>query len=510
MSQILVILVYLATIYLAAYFLLFKPITLNKTFDFPVEKWLGTVFLITSAGFIINNIWLFYLFLFTILKYLYKTPDTPYGYVSLLYIIPVIFVDIPGIGPINALFGISYHRFLVIVLLLPYFFYRGATAFKRITWKITDKIVLLYSIYLMLMVTRDNNVTNSLREVFLILIDIVVPYYAMRAFIEDRNLLGKAASSIDFCLDAIFFITIILAMVAIFESLMSWHIYSDMVRNLFSDRLLYAYRSGILRAAVTFSGPIILGYVLMIGLGIIQYFSITGKISRSRALLFSMIVVSGLFFTLSRGPWLATVAMYLTFLFFYPNTLTQYMKLGISLLFSGVILSFTPFLDKVINLLPIIGNTDMHTIDYRARLIDMSWRVFLKNPLFGDIHFLETPEMESMRQGQGIIDMVNVFVHIALQYGSIGLFLFTMIFVTAIISAYQSAKFQRSKSISAYWKSVLFLSLLVGIVLTIATVSNINFIPITYWLILSLSVSHVSTANKNTIRTSVVQKLSVT
>jgi len=486
-----VILAYLAGVYIAAYIFFLKTITKNGVIIFPAKKWLGTVFFITSFAFLINNVWLFYLFLFFILKFLYNKYEGPYGYVSLLYIIPVSYVDIPGFGSINALFDISYHRFLVITLLVPYFFLYGSSSFKRIKWHITDKIILFYAIYLMVMETRDNNLTNSLREIFLVVIDIIIPYYAMRAFIENNNQDKITFNTINYSLSALFFTSIILALIGILESIKGWHFYNQMVINLFSDKILYYYRSGFLRATATSSSPIILGYILMIGLGIIQYYANTNKLSKTKSFITSMILAIGLFFTVSRGPWLATAAMYLTFLLFSQNAISQYFKVAIAMLFSGLILSFTSLFDKFISVLPLVGNTNMETIDYRARLIDVSWIVFLKNPLFGDSHFLETPEMESMRQGQGIIDMVNVFAHIALQYGGIGLFLFSMIFLTAIFSTYKSIRNQRETK-NEYWLSVLFLSLLVGIIFTIATVSNIDFIPITYWLILALTISHIS------------------
>lgn len=55
-----------------------------------------------------------------------------------------------------------------------------------------------------------------------------------------------------------------------------------------------------------------------------------------------------------------------------------------------------------------------------------------RNPLFGSFDFRNTPEMQSMIQGEGIIDIVNTYINLALRVGLVGLTLFVGFFVSIL------------------------------------------------------------------------------
>ena len=60
--------------------------------------------------------------------------------------------------------------------------------------------------------------------------------------------------------------------------------------------------------------------------------------------------------------------------------------------------------------------------EYRERLAQRSWDIIQQHPFFGDQ--LAYQKMEDLRQGQGIIDLVNSYAQVALFYGICGLTLF--------------------------------------------------------------------------------------
>jgi len=61
-----------------------------------------------------------------------------------------------------------------------------------------------------------------------------------------------------------------------------------------------------------------------------------------------------------------------------------------------------------------------------------------KNPFFGDPFFLL--QLEDLRQGQGIIDLMNAYATIAMSYGVVGLCLFLGSFLIAMWNAYRLVK----------------------------------------------------------------------
>jgi O-antigen ligase len=64
--------------------------------------------------------------------------------------------------------------------------------------------------------------------------------------------------------------------------------------------------------------------------------------------------------------------------------------------------------------------------------------VVLAHPFFGDQ--FPWPEMEDLRQGEGIIDIVDTYLGVALNYGFIGLFCFLSFILLGMTRAYARAR----------------------------------------------------------------------
>ena len=99
----------------------------------------------------------------------------------------------------------------------------------------------------------------------------------------------------------------------------------------------------------------------------------------------------------------------------------------------------SPLGERVIDVLPAMGGSvDAENITYRQRLADRSWELISEHPFFGDQLALQ--KMGDLRQGQGIIDIVNTYAGVALHYGLIGLFVFLAFILTAAFRAYGLAR----------------------------------------------------------------------
>jgi O-antigen ligase len=107
-----------------------------------------------------------------------------------------------------------------------------------------------------------------------------------------------------------------------------------------------------------------------------------------------------------------------------------------------------------------------------------------------------------MRQGQGIIDIVNTYIQIALSSGIIGLVLFTGFFAQILNGIYRAMYSIPDKNSEEYLLGRALLSTLSAILLIIFTVSSISFIPIVYWSFAGLGVAYsqmvYKTANRPT------------
>lgn len=155
-----------------------------------------------------------------------------------------------------------------------------------------------------------------------------------------------------------------------------------------------------------------------------------------------------------------------------------------------LILLISPFGDTIISYLPFVGTVEPGSVDYRARLLDVSLEVFKQNPIAGDYFFMRNPLLEQMRQGAGIIDMVNTYLQVALPYGAVGL----MLFVGVFVSAYRSANKARKQNANDPEIEMLGRTLaagLVGILVTIGTVSSIGAVATMYTLWTGLCAGYV-------------------
>ena len=116
--------------------------------------------------------------------------------------------------------------------------------------------------------------------------------------------------------------------------------------------------------------------------------------------------------------------------------------------------------------------------------------VIQRNPWFGSSNFNETPEMEAMRQGGGIIDIVNTYIRVTLEQGFVGLGLFVGFFALTLLGIYRAMRLIPDKDSEEYLLGRVLFATLLAILVMIFTVSSITFIPIVYWSVAGMGVAY--------------------
>jgi len=142
-------------------------------------------------------------------------------------------------------------------------------------------------------------------------------------------------------------------------------------------------------------------------------------------------------------------------------------------------------------LLPNLNEIDQHgTFQYRVDLINNSYMVFKNNLWFGSNDYLNS--LENMRQGQGIIDVVNTYVSIGLRTGIVGLMLFIFIFITASRSLSKELSNMKSDyTLHMQFQAKLLLSVCIITFFYLGTVSSVGIIPYVYWSMLGIASSFI-------------------
>ena len=145
-------------------------------------------------------------------------------------------------------------------------------------------------------------------------------------------------------------------------------------------------------------------------------------------------------------------------------------------MFSG--LMFTDYGETVLSYLPFVGKLDEGSMDYRKLLLDRSMDVIFMNPFFGSNDYLWY--MEDLRQGQGIVDIVNNYVGVALNCGLVGLFVYLLFFV---FTFWRTANRMRKSPFGSkdHQLGQILIGTVAGILVMISAVSDILNVPLLCW-----------------------------
>jgi O-antigen ligase len=201
------------------------------------------------------------------------------------------------------------------------------------------------------------------------------------------------------------------------------------------------------------------------------------------------VLITGLLLSLSRGPWIGAIIIIGVYVLLSRRALMRSIQAGAIATVAGLLSLLTPFGRSVIGLLPVIGGDANDTIDYRQQLLDAAWGVMQKNPLFGSGDYLQDNALQSMRQGQGIIDIVNTYLQVGLKSGYVGLGLFVLFFASVLLALFKALQTARAQGspLENYCRA--YLATLVGMLVTIFTTSSEGQIPHLYWVLGAMGVA---------------------
>ena len=458
-----------------------RPFITRKELD----AWRNAWFAATIVAFLSGNFWAYAIVAAIICLYARTVNPADLGiFFILLFAVPLGNMTIPGFGGMNMLFVMNNGRLLSICVLLPMLLTSRKRSRARSAHSASDWLVVSYTLLLIILEYRRSDVTNVMRVALVDTLDIVVPYFAFSRATVSLLDLRKV-------LLAFVVAVIALSLVAPLEFVKGWHLYGGVSKD-WGEELSIVRRQGNLRAAGPAVEPISFGYVIMVAVG-----SLIGLWPRIKqwqgSVLFALIVLgAALVATVSRGPWVGTAILFVVYLGTGPKAFSNLGKLAVVLLIAVPPLLLTPAIDY----LPFVGSVDAGTVTYRQHLFDAALDLIEGNPWFGSVDYLATPEMMQMMQGEGIIDLVNTYVQIALASGFVGLGLFACFFASILLGLRRVIRVHGRHDQEVTDCARILLALLVAILVTIGTASSIGFIPYIYWSIAGLSVALIRIASR--------------
>ena len=135
----------------------------------------------------------------------------------------------------------------------------------------------------------------------------------------------------------------------------------------------------------------------------------------------------------------------------------------------------TPYGEKVVDILPFVGTHDEGSIAYREQIAETSWQIIKLNPLFGSFNYMQY--MESLRQGEGIIDIVNTYAGVALTYGLVGAVLYVGFYLSIAWGCFKAIRRVSPIDPDLSLVGTSLLACLFGTLLMIATVGQYLSVP---------------------------------
>ena len=407
-------------------------------------------------------------------------------YVFLLLLAPPIQAGIAGFGGINRFIDVDYLRLLSVLVLFPT---AARLALKPESVRLfripSDKYLVGYLTLLLCLQAPVTSYTDLLRSFVALFIDVFLPYYVFSRGLSDFSRMREVFASFTAA-------CALIAVIALFEFFKGWLLYSSLPTFLDAHWSYghYMSREGALRVVVSTGHPIVLGYVMTVALGL--HLALRHAYpNRTSWRLVAFALVAALVVSLSRGPWVGAFAMLGVAIALAPRSVARIGKNGVPVVILVSLLAITPFGAKVVALLPFIGTADSETVAYRQQLFNVAWDVVMMNPFLGSPYYMATDAMEQMRQGEGIIDVVNSYIGVALGSGLVGLALFGAVFVSTARHLFVYLFRHGDEESVEHVTGRALLATLVGVLTIIATASSINAIPVIYWCLAGACAAYV-------------------
>ncbi len=360
--------------------------------------------------------------------------------------------DVPFPG-INYLMSLNHQRIAAVLILAPLLFYPSA---RRANWGFFDFALIAYAIYSATMVALSVNVTGGLRYLIEQVLLLIIPYSAIVRSLHTTDDLEDTLRAYLSC-------SIILAAIAFIATLKQWDFYS--LPNSGTAFAVADYRGGFLRIAGV-ANTHSLGFHLAAALLLIEHLKTRLDWSFITRVALRGLLLIGVLATGSRGALAGLVIGYgVYFVFMLRSVFVWFLAVTLSLV--AVAIAGYWLLEADHSAFDPYG-----TFNYRQELVITSLAYMREHLLFGDLHFLASGRFDHLVQGQGIVDVTNLYLQIGLVFGLIGLSLFFAIYAGTVVLLSFSARLTAADPIYATLNPVI-LACLIGWLVLVATTSDV-------------------------------------
>ncbi len=362
-------------------------------------------------------------------------------------------VPFPGL---NYLIDLSLWMILVARFLVPL----TGRAIRPISF--VDTLFLGFVFLVFILDFRGVSGTEGLRRGVVTTAWLLVPFLAFRNIAEDSNVRRSVW-------EALLIVAILLAAANVFIQLVRWDFFY------FHYPMGVESRFGLVRANTTLATGLF-GFVCATGILVLLHFP---TIVKSGAI-FRLIVYGVLFLgVLSSGARAAIMSLPLMLVIMLLLKLVD--SRAIALLAGSIAAAHSIVIDLVLRM-DFSRFADPFNLEYRQRLIATALEQIRDKPMFGDTDFISHPRFLPLIQGQQMIDIVNSYLQIALEYGVLTL----LCYIGAFLLGLMRLATRIEAGTAARTRCSLLLTVTIGYLFLIATTSMTSYVSLLGVVLLGL------------------------
>jgi hypothetical protein len=398
--------------------------------------------------------------------------------------LPAISWSPSGFGDINRLLEIDVWRALTLgTLLLPAFRLAAEPQRELRKSRWLDRAVLAYVIVRLLFNFSDSSATSLIRQLSEALLDTLLPYFVISRGLRTERDLRHALS--------FFAITCLFASAVALAELTSGHLFYSGLQFIYDIRwqlTLELFRGSLIRSQAMTPQPILFAVLLTFGLA--AWVVLQGaRWRRPVVAMVFVLLLAALLSTGSRGPLVGAVLFFACLLLLRFQSGSAFgLTLGLFLA-AAVIAKVLGWDEAAVKLLhAVFGKAEAEgdSIDYRRMLFETGIELIKQQPWWGVSNY--AAHMEHLRQGEGIIDLVNTYLAVALETGVVGLVFFVAPYAVAMgllgqtLTALRAQKRQVLGEFAPVW-----LALIASVLLTLFSTSVFGVLSVALVVLLALS-----------------------
>ena len=316
---------------------------------------------------------------------------------------------------------------------LLYSFIRGRGKSSFAAGTTAPAIIFVGMLYIIAI--RGTDLTNWIREALHISLA-----YAFAIWIIKRSDLER--QSIEAWKVSLISIGMVLSCIALFESIWRWPLYTviDEQLGIYQSGLIVKMRDGLLRARGPFSDQTDFGFILVICFAACLSFSTIFKNKLSQVMALSVLFL-GASATQSRGAILGTAVVLAAWAFVADKSKrVSRLTIGSTV---GALVYLTVRYQNIFSQQP--GDASS-TVDYRYSLFSRGTALIAESPAVGYQYGDLLIRMSDMKQGEGIVDVVNSYLYFGLLLGIPGFIAFIAYLYWPVLSTLRSPRWPISRA----------------------------------------------------------------